>query len=157
MPLTFVDLFDLPIQKLEPATPITVPCGTSVDEATRLLQTHRIGCVLVTRGKDLAGIFTERDLLLKVLTEENKTKTTTVDQFMTPDPESLRPHDSIAYALNRMSLGGFRHIPIVDAQEQPIGIISVKDIVDLLVNEFPEAVMNLPPEPRVYPNSPEGA
>jgi len=157
MPITFDDLFDLPLKKLKPATPISVPIGTTLKEVTTLLKSHRIGCILITEDNKLAGIFTERDLLLKVIDEDIDTATTPVDRFMTPSPECLLPRDSIAFALNRMSLGGFRHIPIVDADHHPVGIISVKDIVDILVNEFPQAVMNLPPEPRVYPSTPEGA
>jgi len=157
MSLSITNLFDLPIRMLEPATPISVETGTSLAEVIQKLQQHRIGCVLVTQDDRLEGIITERDLTLQVLGWGVDIETATVDDFMTSDPECLQLYDPIAYAMNRMDLGGFRHVPIVDKFMRPIGIISVKDIVTLLVEEFPSAVMNLPPEPRVYPASREGA
>jgi len=66
---------------------------------------------------------------------------------MTPDPEVLGLADPIAYALNKMSVGGFRHIPLVDATGRPVGIVSVKDIVDYIVDFFPNDVLTVPPEP----------
>ena len=67
---------------------------------------------------------------------------------MTSNPESLRPTDSIAYALNKMSLGDYRHIPLVNSAREPVGIVSVKDIVTYLVRFFPKSIMNLPTMPR---------
>ena len=157
MSLSITNLFDLPIRTLDPATPISVETGTSLIEVIQKLQQHRIGCVLVTQDGCLEGIITERDLILRVLGCGVDIDTAMVDEFMTSDPECLQLYDPIAYAMNRMNLGGFRHVPIVDKSMRPVGIISVKDIVTLLVEEFPSAVMNLPPEPRVYPASREGA
>ena len=56
-----------------------------------------------------------------------------VEDFMTKDPVRESPEASIAFALNLMSHGGFRHVPIVDQDNIPIGIISVKDVVDHIV------------------------
>jgi CBS domain-containing protein len=53
----------------------------------------------------------------------------------------------VAWALNKMHLGGFRHVPIVDAGGKPVGVVSVKNIVDFIVELFPAAVLNLPPDP----------
>lgn len=157
MSLSITDLFELPIQALTPASPITVEAGSPLTIAVHELQTHRIGCVLVVRRKRLVGVLSERDLAQKVLGRDIDIEVTPVDSVMTPEPESLGLNDSVAYALNRMNLGGYRHVPIVGADNIPIGIISVKDIVNLLVDEFPNAIMNLPPEPRVYPTTREGA
>jgi len=74
-------------------------------------------------------------------------ETTSVDRFMSENPERLRPSDSIVFALNKMSLGGFRHIPLVDDEAQPVGVISVKDIVDYIAEFFSKEVHNVPPEP----------
>ena len=150
-------LFNLPIRELSPATPISVEVGSHLIAAIKLIQEHRIGCVLVTRDDHVEGIITERDLTLYVLNRNVDVNTARVEQFMTENPECLELSDPISYAMNRMNLGGFRHVPIIDQQKRPVGIISVKDIVNLLVEEFPQAVMNLPPEPRIYPEAPEGA
>jgi len=66
---------------------------------------------------------------------------------MTPDPEVLTPDDPIVYALNKMSVGGFRHVPLVDAARRPVGVVSVKDIVDYLADLFASDVLTVPPDP----------
>ena len=157
MSLSISNLFDLPIRHLKPSKPVSIETGSTLKRVIQMLQNHRIGCVLVTSNNRLEGIITERDLSLRVLGCAVDTSTALVDDFMTPSPESLEMNDSVAFAVNRMSLGGYRHIPIVDSKTRPIGVISVKDIVNILVEELPGAVLNLPPEPRVYPASREGA
>jgi len=157
MSLSISNLLDLPIGTLEPASPVSVETGTALSVVIEKLQRHRIGCVLVTQDNRLEGIITERDLSLKVLGCGVDINSAIVDDFMTIDPECLQLYDPIAFAMNRMNLGGFRHVPLVDKSMRPVGIISVKDIVTLLVDEFPSAVMNLPPEPRIYPAAREGA
>ena len=76
---------------------------------------------------------------------------------MTRNPETL-PHDaSIAWVLNKMSVGGFRHVPVVDEQNHPVCVISVRDVVHFLVDFFPHEVLNLPPEYDSSTKSREGA
>ena len=77
-----------------------------------------------------------------------------VDAVMTQRPETLGPDDPVAFALRLMSVGGFRHIPLVDGEGRPVGILSVKDIVDFLVEHFPQAVLNIPPEPGRHAERP---
>jgi CBS domain-containing protein len=72
---------------------------------------------------------------------------------MTSDPETLRPDDRIAWALNLMHMGGYRHVPLTDEAGRPVGVVSVKDIVDFIVDLFPAAVLNLPPDPHRKPGS----
>ena len=64
--------------------------------------------------------------------------------------EVLDGGDSVAWALNRMAVGGFRHVPVVDAQRRPVGMVSVRGIVEVLADFFPEEVYNLPPEPTEF-------
>ena len=136
------ELLDLKIQVLHPARPVTVDLRDTVESAIRIMQDRRIGCVLVlTRGR-LAGIFTERDILTKILHKSLDLAQLPVETFMTPEPETLREDDSVACAVNRMHLGGYRHLPIVDEQGTPVGVISVKDIIDELAMLFPEEVLN---------------
>ena len=133
-----------PIRLLGPRTPLCLPPDATLDEAVRLMREHHVGCVLAVEDGRLAGILTERDLLLKL---EQGDLGRPVSQLMTPDPEVLGPGDPIVYALNKMSVGGFRHIPLVDAVGRPVGIVSVKDIVDYIVDFFPNDVLTVPPEP----------
>ena len=146
-----------PISVLQPASPVCAERGTSVGDVVRRMQEHRIGCVLIVAEGKLAGIFTERDLLLKVIGVRHDLEKTPVDEFMTADPEGMRLVDTIALALNKMSLGGFRHVPIVDEAGQPVGIISVKDIVDYIAEFFGAEVQNVPPEPALVAKARDGA
>jgi CBS domain-containing protein len=136
-----------PIRVLEPPQPITLPRTATVAEAVQWMRAHRIGCILIVDGPELVGIVTERDLLLKVLGVTGDLSTIGVEEIMTPEPETLSLDDAIVFALNKMSVGGFRHVPLVDAQKHPTGVVSVKMIVEYIVDFFPREVLNLPPEP----------
>jgi CBS domain-containing protein len=140
--------------RLGPA--ITVPESATLQEAVENLQRHHIGCVLVS-GADgtLQGIFTERDLLNRVAGRKLDWAQCRVSDFMTRNPETLRPDDRIVWALNLMHMGGYRHVPLVDQANHPVGVISVKDIVEFIVELIPEAVLNLPPDPHRAPSNDE--
>jgi CBS domain-containing protein len=133
-----------PIRVLEPNSPLSLPPSATVRDAIRLMRERRVGCVLIVDGERLTGIVTERDFLLKVEGDLDLR----LESVMTPDPEVLRLDDPIAYALNKMSVGGFRHIPLVDQHRRPVGIVSVKDIVDYIVDLFPNDVLTVPPDPE---------
>jgi CBS domain-containing protein len=146
------------IRALDPREPIVVEPQASVLEAIALMQQQRVGCVLVARSGKLKGIFTERDVLTNVVGKAIDPAKTPIRRLMTPNPESLRLSDSIAYALNKMSVGGYRHIPLVDESLTPVGIISVRDIINYIVRLFPKSVINLPTLPRQnYTQQREGA
>ena len=151
------ELFGQPISNLEPAVPICVESASSLQEVVSTLQENRIGCVLVVREKRLVGVITERDFAFKILGRGLDLAGEIVDDFMTTEPETLSPDDPVAYALNRMNMGGYRHVPLLDDSGTPVGIISVKDIVQWIVKEFPNEILNLPPHPSVYGVSREGA
>jgi CBS domain-containing protein len=133
-----------PIRLLNPRTPLSVTSSATLREAVDVMREHHIGCVLVVDDGRLVGILTERDLLLKM---EGAGLAEAVSGFMTRDPETLQPDDPIVWALNRMSVGGYRHVPLVDGDGRPVGILSVKDIVHYIVALFPNEVLTLPPDP----------
>jgi len=113
--------------------------------------------VLVEKAGRLVGIFTERDVLTKVVGTTLDIDRKFVDAVMTPDPEALGPDDLVTYALNKMSVGGFRHIPLVDADERPVGIVSMRNVVDFIAELFRTQVLNLPPSPNNITRTREGA
>jgi CBS domain-containing protein len=135
------------IRRLSPRKPITLPPSATLQDAIELMQAKRIGAVVVVEDNQPVGIFTERDVLFKVLKAAPDFQQTPLKDFMTPNPVSLFIEDKIAFALNRMTVGGFRHIPIVDHDGVLSGIISVKDIVEYLAGLFPAEVYNIRPEP----------
>ncbi len=132
------------IGSLNPQHPISVREDASLKEVISVLKKNKIGSVVVTdaTGK-LSGIFTERDCVLKVLDSGMDLAATKISEVMTKNPVTESPETTIAYALNLMSHGGFRHIPIVDADGIAVGIVSVKDIVDYLVISLTEDLLGL--------------
>ena len=146
-----------PINILPYVPPLNVTPQTSVAEAIRLMQEQRVGCVLVQEANRLVGIFTERDLLNKVLGSAQDLTQVRVEAVMTADPEALPIDAPLAFALNRMGEGGFRRLPLVDEAHRPVGMLSVKHIISYLAEFFPEAVLNLPPQAELlHPGEVDG-
>jgi signal-transduction protein with cAMP-binding, CBS, and nucleotidyltransferase domain len=141
-----------PISSLGLGPAITVPGTATLQQAVEIMQTRHLGCVLVVDAAGvLEGIFTERDLLVRVAGRKLDWTSVQVREFMTPEPESLQSGDGIAWALNLMHVGGYRHVPLTDDEGHPTGVVSVKDIVEFIVDLFPDEVLNLPPDPRQKP------
>lgn len=150
------EAFEVPLKTLNLKEPIVVETGTSLDEVIQCLVENHIGCVLVVENGILKGIFTERDVIMKVV-EEVKDYSMPVDNFMTPNPKVLKMDDTILQALELMHGGGYRHVPVVNEKKQPEAVVSIKDIVAYMVEFFPEDVLNLPPHPiRVGTRDREG-
>lgn len=140
-----VEWLSTPISKLEPREPVLIESSATVADAVMTMNVNHTGCVLVQEEGQLVGIFTERDVITKVFGLED-CHSVSVAEVMTRDPESLELKDEFAFALNRMSVGGYRHIPIVE-QGRPIGVLSVKDIVNYLADLNQAGIVNLPPTP----------
>jgi CBS domain-containing protein len=140
-------LLSEPLRALPVRAPLVLGAGDSVTEAMRLMQREHRGCVLVTEdgsgASPLLGIFTERDVLIRIVDRGKNPATLPLDAVMTADPEVLPVSGTIAHALNRMSVGGFRHVPVVDEGHRPVFVVSVRDIVEFLVEAFPREVLTL--------------
>jgi CBS domain-containing protein len=144
------------VSRLCPTPPLCLsPCQTVAD-AVALMRQHNVGCVLICDRDRLAGIFTERDLMRRVLAQ-GRALSVPLLECMTPDPVVVYPTETIGAAVRRMEEGGYRHLPVVDPSGQPLGILSVKRIVHYLVEHFPSTIYNLPPDPGAFPREPEGA
>jgi CBS domain-containing protein len=134
------------ITTLQPADPVCVSETTTVHDAVAaMLARHQAGVLVIDRSGRLIGIFTERDVLTRVVGGDLDPRTTPLGAVMTREPEALSPQDRVGYAVNRMSVAGYRTIPLVDADRRPIGIVTVTDFVRWLVSLFPEAVLNIRP------------
>jgi predicted transcriptional regulator len=118
---------------LNPRKPYVVTPRTPVGEVLREMVQRKLGCVLVVHCEQVVGIFSERDALMKLNTEAAELADHPIEDYMTPHPETLELDDKIAWALHKMDLGGFRHVPITD-QKAPVGVISIRDILRYVTN-----------------------
>jgi CBS domain-containing protein len=144
------------VSRLRPTPPLQVAPEQTVADAVALMRQHRVGCVLVCSAGRVVGIFTERDLMRRVLAE-GRPLSLKVGECMTPDPVAVDPKESIRAAVRRMEEGGYRHLPVVDDAGRPVGVLSVKRIVHYLAEHFPGTIGNQPPDPDQFPPRPEGA
>jgi len=144
---TAVDVED-PIRVLDLEQVISVKSGSNLQDVINILNEKHIGCVTVLNADgDTIGIFTERDVLRKVVGRGLDFSKEIVDKYMTRDPDILSENDPIAYALNKMSDGGYRHVPITRAGKVKF-MLSIRDIVDLISITHRKKVLNLPPNPK---------
>ena len=114
---------------------ITVHGGTTVFAAARLMKKHHVGALMVVDGDRLAGIFTERDIVFRVLAEGRDASTTRVSEVMTANPRTVDADKAVGHALMLMYDGGFRHVPVVD-DGKPLGMISARDALGPELQEF---------------------
>jgi CBS domain-containing protein len=106
----------------------TVTPGTTVAQVAQQLSTRRIGCVLVLRDDEVAGIASERDLVRALAQHGMKALDMEVRQVMTRDVISCNPDDSIDQVMAVMTRGRFRHVPVVHRGEL-LGLVSIGDVV----------------------------
>lgn len=126
---------------------ITVAPTDTIRRAIEVMCTSSVGCVLVVENGKLVGIFTERDVMKRIVWK-GVAQDRPVSDVMTRDPAVLGPSDPVVLLLNRMVAGGYRHVPIVDIQGKPIGVVSVRTFVEWVVSHVRQEVLNLPPRSR---------
>jgi CBS domain-containing protein len=132
----------------------------SVEQVVRAMVGRRTGFALVMDGADghakLVGIFTERDFLNRVVAA-GLDVSLPVERVMTAAPKVVSRSGTVQSAVEMMETGGYRHLPVVGDDGQPVGVLSVKDVVRYLVEYFPARVYNLPPTPDQTQPAREGA
>lgn len=117
---------------------LTVEPTMTLTEAARQMEGRKVGAVLVVSERRLTGILTERDVLRAVAA--GNVESASVGEWMTRDPETVEPSESVGQAGVLMIHGGFRHLPVLDGAD-PIGIISIRDLVRVVIgDESPRGV-----------------
>lgn len=122
---------------LRPGEPVAVDPSEPVGNVLALLAERNIGSALIVQDDTLLGIFTERDALMKIGVDLAAAAGRPVEEFMTPAPETLLSTDPIAFALNRMAVGGYRHIPI-EKDGRATGVVSAHDVLGYITRRVPE-------------------
>jgi CBS domain-containing protein len=148
--LRVVDVMSL---ELEP--PLVLDAGLAAGEAIRAMRDSGLGYALIASGGRLAGIFTERDVFLSVLGNDAMLQQP-VSALMSPEPVCVSGTDPVWRVVTLMHEGGYRQIPVVDADGSILGCARHKDVAGYLVSHFADHVLNLPPDPEQVAQSPEG-
>ncbi len=135
--------------------PLCVSPETSVREVFGQLKTTGRGSVSICEGSKLIGIFTERDALH--LMASGGEFDVPIEAVMTRNPATMLVTDTVEAAIAKMSLGGNRRLPVLDAEGHVVGLLKVSAILHYLVQHFPKFVYNLPPHPNQTMQHREGA
>ena len=116
------------IQTLNPKQPVTTSPDTPLEDALHIMLENKIGSILVIEDEKLVGIFSERDAVNRVGVEFDTLRSQPISEFMTPMPGTLEAENKIVFAVHKMAIGRYRHIPIVEG-DRPVGMISIRDIL----------------------------
>lgn len=134
---------------------VVVQKGTKISKCIQMMKEKRTGACLVVENEKLCGIFTERDVLKKIH-QQKISLSELVENYMTPNPKTLPGNTTLGKAIHDLVQGSFRHLPVVNNENKPIGMIFVRGIVDYIAEHFPNEVYNLPPKIQTFTNQ-EGA
>ena len=147
-------LQDLP--DIHPALPVNP--STSVQDVIQTMRQSGLDGVLVVEDDQVVGVCTSRDIVTQLADSPGALDQLPIGNCMCPRPECLTPETEIAYALHHMHVNDAQLIPIIDSQEQPIGVVTMQDIIGHLASLFPQQILNLPSVPSdMFPPKPEGA
>ncbi len=134
---------------------VQAPPTLTVQQALNLMQEQRAGYIVIAEKGKPVGIFTETDVVRKVMNQKVDWSRPVKD-FMTPNPVCLTMQDTVGEAIDVMGTRRFYHIPLVDEKGNLINVISVRTLIRFLAEFYPAEVLNLPPVPNQIMNSPEG-
>jgi CBS domain-containing protein len=148
-------LSEVKIRHLPLRSPALVERNASIGQTVEAMKAKRLGCALVCEDGKLVGLFTERDLLNKVIGEPIN-HADSVERVMTADPARLSLDDSVIAAMRLMQEGDYRNIPLVDGAAAA-GVLTVRDLVSYFAEHFPKEALNLPPDHNQTITHAEGA
>lgn len=144
------------VRDLHPRPAVLASARQPVLATIRQMQSQQTGCVLICDGEGrLEGIFTERDVLQRVI-GAGVDLGVPLAQVMSRSPATVRIDDPLAVAIDLLHSRGLRHLPVIDDAGAPTGVISVKRVMEYLVEHFPHEIYNLPDSSPAL-NTREGA
>lgn len=143
------------VQHVDFDKPTCVEPTIATSEVFDVLHDSDQGSVLIREGEKLVGVFTERDALR--LLASGADLSGPIEAYMTLAPVTTAATETVGAAIQKMAVGGYRRLPVIDAAGKPVGLLRVEHILHYLVEHFPEAVYNLPPKPKHSMQTREGA
>lgn len=123
-------------------TLVTLTSAATVAEAAKLMAERHMGAVMVVDRDRLVGIVTERDIAVRVVAAGRDPGKTKLAAVMTPDPDTLKPSDTVRAALDLMAKGGYRHLPVKRGQKL-VGMVSIRDLYRSVVDQLEADILML--------------
>ncbi len=127
----------------------------SVKSAVELMRTNKSGYVAITEKDRVLGLFTERDVVYKIMGEPVNWEAPALE-YMSPCPAVLSPEDTVHEAISLMVKEGLYHVPLADPEGKLAGVLSVRMIIRFLAAFYPAEIYNLPPNIHQIMTTPEG-
>lgn len=127
-------MFDTPVRKIMKKVLQASP-ETRVAKAAKLMALRNTGAIMVVEGDRLLGVFTERDMVFRVVARGLDAQATPLAEVMTRNPITVDPAKPFGYALVVMQENGFRHLPVVE-DGKPVGMVSARNAMDPELEEF---------------------
>jgi CBS domain-containing protein len=143
------------LSEMEHRPPLCVSPDTSIAEVIAEMNRGHESAALVLENDKVLGIFTERDVLTRVV-ESGEGLSRPVSDVMTSSPHVLSESTLLSAAMRTLALGSYHHLPVVDQAGYPIALVSLQSIISYLADQFPTEIMNAPPAHDNYPAKPEG-
>jgi CBS domain-containing protein len=135
--------------------PIIVTPGTPLGRVIETMQRERRGAVLVCAGSELKGIFTERHVVTRIL-GGTFSMSDPIEKYISGEPVFVTPSDKVSKAIDLMAEHGLRHLTVCGEDMAPLGIVSVRNIIDCLAEHYPTEILNQPPRADQSMAAPEG-
>jgi CBS domain-containing protein len=127
------------VKTLKQNPPVTIGQTATIKDALAMMLSSNVGAILIVDDVGrLIGIFSERDLLKKIVGIEKSYENLPITQFMTARPECVALTDTLNFVLQKMDAGGYRHVPVVE-NGKPVSIISARDMLRFLTRLCREA------------------
>lgn len=118
-----------------------LPPDASVRDAVKIMTERRVGALFVMEGPQLCGIFTERDVLVRIVAAGRDADTTRLSAVMTPNPDTLPPDATAADALHLMESRNYRHMPVVK-DGAVLGMVSIRDLFAVTKRQLEQDVQD---------------
>ena len=129
-------MFEMSVKKvMQRRKLVQTPPDITVSEAAKLMARKNIGAIVIVEDDRLAGIFTERDMVVRVVAKGLDVIRTTVGEVMTRSPYTISPDAEFGEALMIMHERGFRHLPVLE-DGKPVGMVSARSAMDPELEEF---------------------
>lgn len=134
---------------------VQAPPDITIEDALKIMQENKSGYIVIAKHKKVAGIFTENEVILKILGHDIDFKRP-VSDFMEKNTQVLKMTDEVGTAIDLMGQGGIYHIPLVDEKGILVNVLSVRTLIRFLAEFYPTEVYNLPPRADQIMATPEG-